>query len=157
MSTKLSTETSTEEEYISSSNLTDSPDCSSGDENSVESDNKNSRKRASKKIRPEGWEEEKKRKQFEYYEQTKKQRAAYKAAQRGHTRQKRNQASMHTEYLPKYVPGPRGNKPMANLAWYDFEKAKIRLEILQPTPEVILMLKQAGVHISETNSGVFEA
>lgn len=109
-----------------------------------------------KKVRTEEDEAEKKEKQAAYFQEQKKQRAAYKQALRGNTRVKRNQASLHTEYLPKFIPAPKGNRPMANLDWHNYEKAKIRLEIIQPTPEIILMLKQAGVHISETNSGVFE-
>jgi hypothetical protein len=115
------------------------------------------KKRASrKKVRTEEDEAERKEKQMAYYQEQKKQRAAYKQALRGNTRVKSNQASLHTEYLPKYVPAPRGNRPMANLDWHNYDKAKVRLEILQPTAQIILMLKQAGVHISETNSGVFE-
>jgi len=109
-----------------------------------------------KKVRTEEDEAEKKEKQAAYFQEQKKQRAAYKQALRGNTRVKSNQCSLHTEYLPKYVPAPRGNRPMANLDWHNYDKAKVRLEILQPTAQIILMLKQAGVHISETNSGVFE-
>jgi hypothetical protein len=156
MSTKLSTEISTEEEYNSSSNLTDSPDCSSGDENSVESANRSTRRGAPKKIKPEGWEEERRKRQRENYAETKEYRTKYKAAYRGQTRVKRNQASMHTQYLTKYLPGVRGHHPISNLEWFDYEKAKITLTITQPTRELILMIRQFGVHISETNSGVYE-
>jgi len=113
--------------------------------------------RGSKKIvKDEQWKEANKEKQKQYHEATKKHRAAYKAASRGLTKHKRNVANLHTEYLPKYVPSERGNKPQANLEWFDFEKAKITLVIKQPTPEIIALLKQHQMHISETTSGEYE-
>lgn len=130
------------------------------DDQSVESGGsvpKSATKKVSKrKERPEGYEEEVKKKQAEYFQQAKEHRTRYKAAQRGLTRVREDQISMHTEYLPKYVPSQRGNKPQANIEWFDYNKRKININIIQPSEKLIQLIKQAGYHVSETNCGVYE-
>lgn len=101
--------------------------------------------------------EDKRKRQTEYYEKNKQQRLEYKQALRGQHKVANNRCYLHTHYLPRYIKEEGSTRPRANIDWINWGGKMRTLTISQPTDELIGILKtHLNLNFEESSQGTPE-
>lgn len=99
-------------------------------------------------------EDEKKRKQAEYYQRDKEHRLKYKQTRYNAQKIPSNQCFMDTHYIPRYIRQEK-KKPRVNIDWIKFGGMTRSLHISQPSEELLHFIRtNLKITIEETVRGV---